>query len=107
MHSNIIAFVLLGEGLHSFVNMTARCSHHLPTILSVATLLLPLSQYQTNLATSDQSSNTYFRSYAMSILETLPQNSLLLINYDQQWTSIRYLQECEGVRDDIQSINLR
>jgi hypothetical protein len=107
MHSNIIAFVLLGVGLHSFVKMTSRFSQLLPMILSVATCLLPLSQYQKNLAMSDQSSNDYFRSYAMSILGTLPSNSLLLINYDQQWTSIRYLQECEGIRDDVQSINLR
>eukprot|EP00970_Alexandrium_tamarense_P020005 scaffold14715_cov221-Alexandrium_tamarense.AAC.1 len=43
----------------------------------------------------------------MSILEPLPSSSLLFINYDQQWTSIRYLQECEMVRTDVTSINLR
>jgi len=42
----------------------------------------------------------------MSILETLPNDSVLFINYDQQWTSIRYMQECEGIRKDVTSINL-
>ena len=76
-------------------------------MLSVSILLLPMIQYKNNVDVSDQSTNAYFRGYAMSILETLPSDSLLLINYDQQWTSVRYLQECEGVRNDIRSINLR
>ena len=54
----------------------------------------------------DQSENNLFRNYAVSILNTLPKNSLLFINYDQQWTSVRYMQECEGVRKDVTSINL-
>lgn len=107
MQSNILAFILLGVGLNNLVTVTSRISMSLSIVLSVATLLLPLSQYRQNYTISDQSSNTYFRSYAMSILETLPYNSLLLINYDQQWTSVRYLQECEGIRNDIRSINLR
>ncbi|KAL3790678.1 hypothetical protein HJC23_009778 [Cyclotella cryptica] len=107
MHSNILAFILLGVGMNNLVTATSRISVPLSLVLSVATLLLPLSQYRQNYVLSDQRSNSYFRSYAMSILETLPHNSLLLINYDQQWTSVRYLQECEGVRSDIRSINLR
>lgn len=55
---------------------------------------------------SDQSDGTYFHDYAKSILDPLPVNSLLLINYDQQWTSIRYLQKCEKVRQDVVTINL-
>ena len=55
---------------------------------------------------NDQSNNVYFKNYASSILETLPNDSVLFINYDQQWTSIRYMQECEGLRKDITSINL-
>jgi len=54
----------------------------------------------------DQSSNEYFRSYATSILEALPPKSLLLINYDQQWTSCRYFQVCEGVGSQVTLINL-
>ena len=55
---------------------------------------------------NDQSDNIYFRNYAMSILKTLPTNSVLFTNYDQQWTSVRYLQECEAVRKDVTTINV-
>jgi hypothetical protein len=54
----------------------------------------------------DQSDNYYFDYYAKSIVENLPPNSLLIINYDQQWTSVRYLMECEGLRPDVVTMNL-
>jgi len=40
----------------------------------------------------------YIHNYAKSLLEPLPRNALLFVNYDLQWTSIRYLQICEGFR---------
>lgn len=107
MHPNILAFILLGVGMHSFVATTSRLPEPLTVVLSITTLLLPTIQYHSNIDVSDQHSNSYFRNYATAILDTLPSNSLLLINYDQQWTSIRYIQECEGVRNDVTSINLR
>ncbi|GMH92033.1 hypothetical protein TL16_g12228 [Triparma laevis f. inornata] len=60
----------------------------------------------TNYSKVDLSDDIWFDYYARSVLENLPKNSLLVINYDQQWTSVRYLQECEGVRSDVISINL-
>src|SRR5690606_27673809 len=48
----------------------------------------------------------YFRNYAQAILEPLPQNAILLINYDMQWTSTRYTQICESFRSDVSLINL-
>ena len=107
MHINIIAFIMLGVGFNISINMTSRISKRVSLVLSISTLTFPMMQYVQNVDMSDQSTNTYFRGYAMSILDTLPPDSLLLINYDQQWTSVRYLQECEGVRNDIRSINLR
>ena len=59
-----------------------------------------------SLSQVDLSDDIWFDYYARSVLEGLPPSSLLVINYDQQWTSVRYLQECEGVRPDIISINL-
>ena len=107
MHPNTLAFILLGVGMHSFVATTSGPSELLTMVLSIATLLLPIIKYHSNIDVSDQYSSSYFRNYATAILDTLPSNSLLLINYDQQWTSIRYIQECEGVRNDVTSINLR
>jgi hypothetical protein len=39
-------------------------------------------------------------------MSTLPQNSILLVNYDQLWTSLRYIHVCEGFRKDLTLINL-
>jgi len=106
MHPNILMFIMNGRAMYVAVSAISCRSPRRLLALSVVVLLLPFATYHQNYNTRDQSSNNYFRKYALSILEPLPSNSLLLINYDQQWTSIRYLQECEGVRTDITSINL-
>lgn len=67
---------------------------------------LVMKQYQKWLYVSDQSEAMYFHRYARALLDPLPQNSIVLINYDMQWTSVRYLQQCEHYRPDITSINL-
>ena len=106
MHPNTHVFVLIGIGVEKLI---LRVSHGSPSrmlALMIIVILLPVAQYQHNYGFSDQSTNNYFRNYAMSVLAPLPSNSLILINYDQQWTSVRYLQECEGVRKDITAINL-
>ncbi|KAL7548887.1 hypothetical protein ACHAWF_012162 [Thalassiosira exigua] len=106
MHPNIFCFILIGIGLEkSIVIASRRVPSRLAALASV-TLLLPIVSFRQNISMSDQSDNNYFQKYALSILETLPKDSLLIINYDQQWTSIRYHQECEGARKDITSINL-
>lgn len=108
MHPNIFCFLLIGVASHSAIRIaTSNSSWIARNVLVVLVLMMPpLVMYHQNYNVSDQSDNQLFRKYAMSILETLPGNSLLLSNYDQQWTSIRYLQECEGVRPDVTSINL-
>lgn len=104
MHPNVLLHILIGIGLYK--TMTYSPNKSTRAIVTAVVLVLPCTTYWQNRMMSDQSSNRYFRNYALSILETLPSHSLLLINYDQQWTSIRYLQSCEGVRKDITSINL-
>ena len=64
--------------------------------LTCFVLVLPFATYWRNVERVDQSANNHFRQYALAVLDTLPRDSLLFVNYDQQWTSIRYLQECEG-----------
>ena len=54
----------------------------------------------------DQHDNMHFQNYARALLEPLPQNAVLLVNYDMQWTAIRYMQRCFGMRPDITAINL-
>lgn len=106
MHPNILVFVLIGIGVEKLIHIACHGSLSRMLASMIIVILLPVAQYQQNYSISDQSTNNYFRNYAMSVLAPLPRNSLILINYDQQWTSVRYLQECEGVRKDITAINL-
>jgi hypothetical protein len=106
MHPNILVFVLIGIGVENLIHTASHGSPSRLIALMIIVIVLPVAQYQQNYSVSDQNTNNYFRNYAMAVLEPLPSNSLILINYDQQWTSVRYLQECEGVRKDITAINL-
>ena len=104
MHPNLLCFIFVGVGFDAaarpFSSKTAS------GLMSMMMLALPWVTYKNNFDMSDQSQNRIFHGYASSILATLPPRSLLLVNYDQSWTSIRYMQECEELRDDVVSINL-
>ena len=107
MHPNILCFILAGLGLTKLCRkLTPRDSTLRTTYCSCILLVISIYAHRRGSELSSQSHNVYFRNYAASILKTLPKDSVLFINYDQQWTSIRYMQECEGLRTDITSINL-
>jgi len=69
-------------------------------------LLLVHAQVKSSYAASVQSENRAFGGYARAVLEPLPPKSVLLINYDQQWTSCRYFQVCEGAAPEVTILNL-
>ncbi|KAE9118427.1 hypothetical protein PF005_g16105 [Phytophthora fragariae] len=54
----------------------------------------------------NQSQAFYIRNYAQALLDPLPQNAVLFVNFDLQWTSLRYLQRCELRRQDVTILNL-
>jgi hypothetical protein len=58
-------------------------------------LALVLAQVRASFWHADQSTNWVFAGYAEAVLAPLPDQSLLLINYDQQWTSCR----CESIKE--------
>lgn len=106
MHPNLLCFVLAGVGLSHSMNMVYDRCPDVRYILILTPLLVSTHTVVKGIADNDQGNNYHFHNYASSILSTLPKNALLLINYDQQWTSVRYLQECEGIRNDVTSIHL-
>eukprot|EP01138_Halocafeteria_seosinensis_P015058 gb/GECG01015371.1/.p1 GENE.gb/GECG01015371.1/~~gb/GECG01015371.1/.p1 ORF type:complete len:383 (+),score=11.22 gb/GECG01015371.1/:1-1149(+) len=48
-----------------------------------------------------QRMNSFTEDYGKAILAELPRNALLVVNYDMQWTSIRYATVCENYRSDV------
>ena len=72
----------------------------------IISLYITLHQHDKWYFASDQSDAYAFKRYSSAILDPLPSGAMLLVNYDMLWTSIRYIQECEGYRKDITSINL-
>lgn len=75
-------------------------------ILIAAAIALSYLQFSTWYDMSNQQNADYFKRYATALLSPLPPNAILLINYDQQWTSVRYMQVCEGLRSDVTSLQL-
>ena len=106
MQPNLVMFLFAGSGFSLFFH---KLSFKLPVLSACAlpiAMIMVFVQIQKNLEHSDQSSNRFMEDYGRSLLETLPPKSLLLTNYDNQWTSVRYLQRCLGVRLDVTCINL-
>lgn len=63
-------------------------------------------QLYKNYSLDDQSNADYFSRYAEAIMDPLPKGAILFINYDMQWTSVRYKHICEQYRQDLTIINL-
>lgn len=78
----------------------------LQAALWTATILAVLLQFRTWQPVLDMRENTHFAAYAKAVLSPLPPGAVLLVNYDQQWTSVRYLQICEGYRTDVTAMQL-
>jgi hypothetical protein len=109
LHPNVLASIAVGVGIAkvgafrtSHGEWSLRKMQFLIVAIMLASVITSLRQ---GLRMSDESDNVYFDRYARSVLQPLPKGSLLLLNYDQAWSSIRYVQECEGFREDVVSIN--
>lgn len=94
---NVLVFIWIGLGLAT-----------IPPRLVKFVLCLTMAglQISTWFPLCNQSQAYYISNYAHSLLDPLPQDALVLVNYDLQWTSLRYIQRCEGYRPDVTIINL-
>jgi hypothetical protein len=116
MQPSVIFFMLSGLGFDYVIGLLhfGSSSYYRDFILKmvnssiklIAALGIIYMHYQRNFFISDQHDAYHFKRYASAILEPLPKDALLFVNYDQQWTSIRYLQKCENFRNDVTAINL-
>jgi hypothetical protein len=100
MQPNIIFFIWIGVGLSTCLKriggmLPARSLSILAPVVSVLIISAQINKWY---AISDQHDNKYIHNYAKALMAPLPEKSLFFTNYDQQWTSIRYLQRCENYR---------
>jgi hypothetical protein len=54
----------------------------------------------------DHSTNTHFADYGRAALESAPHGAMVLINEDVNSNSMKYLQQCEGVRRDLRLVSI-
>lgn len=115
MQPNVLLFAYSGIGYQKLIIyikhlFNLNSTNHLSLLNLMGAVLataLVAAQCRRNYPLADQSRDgVFFRQYATAILAPLPANSILLANYDQLWTSVRYLQQCEGYRRDVTTINL-
>ena len=111
MQPNAVYFVWVGFGFDAIFRfacsrMSWLSSSLRPLVGGALAVALISSQLDAALPLSDHSESWHMHNYAKAILAPLPRNALLFTNYDQQWTSIRYLQRCEDFRRDVQVVQL-
>ncbi len=124
---NVIVFIWLGVGLSSIMASILKNSvfnthwsvrSSLQVIISAALVLAQITKWihltdqsqslyvLIHVALSESCSDRYISQYAKALVDPLPTGSIYFANYDLQWTSVRYLQRCEGFRNDVTVINL-
>ncbi|KAF1332925.1 Membrane protein, partial [Globisporangium splendens] len=119
---NLIVFLWFGIGLHEILDiatkvLVTRCGSgesgggriaQIFVIVLLHALCLSLVGLQVAMwyELCDQSQAFYIRDYARALLDPLPKDAVLIVNFDLQWTSLRYLQRCEHRRTDVTILNL-
>jgi hypothetical protein len=117
MQPTILLFVPLACGFRACsiacIQLTLHLRLHKDSLtaavlyrVSVVATMAILGQHAiANWGVVDNSRNTFIRDYGMALLDSLPPNATLITAYDFQWTSVRYLTVCEGVRPDVDVLN--
>jgi len=63
-------------------------------------VLIPINQFYWDRPEADRSHDYYARDYATALLTNVPQNAILIVNWDDIFT-MWYLQKVEHVREDV------
>jgi len=91
-------FLWIGVGLKSALETVGRLNNQLTMLVATA---LIASQVGRHYRLMDMSTNTAVFDYGKMVLDHLPNNTLLVVKGDLITNSVRYLQTCEGYREDV------
>ncbi|GMF57577.1 unnamed protein product [Phytophthora fragariaefolia] len=111
---NVVIFAWFGIGLGFITNLLSQVvgrdsnvvKFTTSAVYNLACFTLLGSQIWRWHKLCDQSQAFYIQNYAQALLDPLPHNAILFVNFDLQWTSLRYLQRCELKRPDVTILNL-
>jgi len=106
--SFFIFAIWIGFGLASILESLKEYSLYRKLIIPVALagFIIPVMELNTNFFLSNRSDNYVAWDYSKNILESCDQNGILFTNGDNDTFPVWYLQEVEGIRKDVQVINL-
>lgn len=99
--ANVHVFTWCGDG---FAHVVRRRISKSVQILIVLAFIL--SQLAMNFESRDFHNSHHIRIYGKRVLNSVPENSILLVTEDLNNNAIKYVQECEGVRPDVSSLSL-
>jgi len=94
----VVLSALAGLGLAQVAGLMPRAKTQ---ILAGVGIAVPVALVVTHFHAMDQRQHTFFRDYGRAILDSLPENAVLLITSDESVGSVRYLQAVEGMRPDV------
>ncbi|MGD9707006.1 MAG: DUF2723 domain-containing protein [Candidatus Delongbacteria bacterium] len=105
--SFFIFAIWIGMGLVSILE-SLKEKNLFKLILPVAILglIVPALELNANYFLSDRSGNYVAWDYSKNILESCDENGILFTNGDNDTFPVWYLQEVEGIRTDVQVVNL-
>lgn len=75
-------------------------------VLMLAVVAVPVVMAVENFPDHDRSGRYATRDYALNMLEPLPKNAVIFVNGDNFTFPLWYLQEVEGKRPDVRTVNL-
>ena len=101
MQPNLLLCIYGGVGsmwaLKSFSRLPPRVATAV-TVFSLLCLRYP---------SADRSDASFNSAYGKAILDSIPENSLLLSHTDLDWNTVRYMRRCEGVKPGVIHLSIQ
>ncbi|GAB1298783.1 Transmembrane protein 260 [Apodemus speciosus] len=107
MQSNAVVAVLAGLGLATLVsetNRVLRCNG-IRNLEWLSAALLVAYQVCSNYSICDQRTNNVIDQFARNLLDSMPQDAIILLRGDLPGNALRYLHYCEGLRPDVSLVD--
>ena len=104
MQPNILFCLFAGVGFVHLTNwLFSKQSRQIGAIIAIGLLAAQIGR---NYELRNESQNHAIQNAGKTLLNSLPENAILLTMGDLPGNAARYMQKCEGVRPDVRLIDL-